>query len=176
MTEKKEQLTDEDFFSKYTCEYNQIKQRELAAQEDNGRTTIADMTPYEGRMYETFDEEYARVKEVLDSNPRRIWTLIDNNDGWTGICAGWHYVNRMGYFITEEEYQNENEEYTCYDTTELREQWDKLPMEAILEIGDVQEDEIESMEPEDIRDEYFYCWEELDEETRDNTLAKYNIL
>ena len=30
-----------------------------------------------------------------------VWTLIDNNDGDTFILSGLHWVNRLGYLITQ---------------------------------------------------------------------------
>ena len=163
-------LTDDDFFSKYTCEYNRVMQSKLAEQEDNGRTTIEDMAPYNGCMYETYDEEYQRVKEMVAQNPKRVWTII-NCDGWEGIVAGWHWINRTGYLITEQEWSSEEEEYTCYDNSELREQWDSLPAEAIEEVTSIKvtgEDDLE-----EVKDEEFYQWEELDEEYREEIMNRY---
>lgn len=50
-----------------------------------------------GAMFETYDEEYAYV---VAQPPNRIWTLIDC-DGHLCIISGWHFVNRLGYFISE---------------------------------------------------------------------------
>lgn len=48
-------------------------------------------------MFETFGEEAAFVK---GQNELKIWTLVDC-DGETSIVDGWHFINRLGYFITE---------------------------------------------------------------------------
>jgi hypothetical protein len=52
----------------------------------------------EGVMFETYGEE---VEYVLQADPKHVWTYMDADDGLTIICAGYHYVNRIGYFITE---------------------------------------------------------------------------
>ena len=54
----------------------------------------------DGLMFETFDEEYAFVVAKHAENPNLVWTYLDC-DGGTAIVSGWHYVNRIGYFITE---------------------------------------------------------------------------
>lgn len=59
---------------------------------------------WDGNLYETYgaDEEY--IKNYPD--PTKIWTLVDC-DGKFYILAGYHYVNRFGYFITEKPWDNE---------------------------------------------------------------------
>ena len=52
---------------------------------------------FDGMMFETYDEEYAFVK-ATDEN--RIWMYGDGDDGGSYIWNGWHFVNRIGYFIT----------------------------------------------------------------------------
>lgn len=63
--------------------------------------------PNDGAMFETFGPEVDFVKSKLpDSKGNggqdadKIWTLLDY-DGKLYICAGWHFVNRIGYFITQ---------------------------------------------------------------------------
>ena len=52
----------------------------------------------DGIMFETYGDEIEFVKQ---QNPNCIWTYItgDNNTSW--LVSGWHFVNRLGYFITE---------------------------------------------------------------------------
>jgi len=50
-----------------------------------------------GTLYETFDEELEYVKQQLSN---RVWTLISGDDG-DYVASGCHFVNRLGYFITE---------------------------------------------------------------------------
>ena len=51
-------------------------------------------------MFETFGKE---VEFVRAQRAQNIWTLLEC-DGKTFICEGFHYVNRIGYFITEVSY------------------------------------------------------------------------
>lgn len=108
------QLTEDDFYNKYTTEYNQVILKELLEKEDTGSIVINDMAPYSGCMYETHGEEIAYVLEVANKTPRKVWTII-SVDGWEGIVAGYHLVNRLGYLITDEEWESETEEYVVYD-------------------------------------------------------------
>jgi len=59
-------------------------------------------------MLETYGEELQIVKK---SNPKTVWTIIDGEGERMYIIAGMHWVNRINYVITEEEWQDENEEY-----------------------------------------------------------------
>ena len=52
---------------------------------------------FDGIMFETYGEEVEFVKR---QNPKCIWTYAEEDDKLF-IDAGWHYVNRLGYFITE---------------------------------------------------------------------------
>jgi len=52
----------------------------------------------EGIMFETYGEE---VKFVKQQNPNCIWTYITGDNNTSYIFSGWHFVNRLGYFITE---------------------------------------------------------------------------
>lgn len=55
-------------------------------------------------LFETYGEEIEFVKKYIESN--QVWTLTDIEDG-TGIFNGYHFVNRIAYFITEVPYDNE---------------------------------------------------------------------
>jgi len=52
--------------------------------------------PYDGCMFETYDEEKKHVDRHLFQH---VWTLVD--DEGDKIRNGRHKVNRIGYFITE---------------------------------------------------------------------------
>jgi len=54
---------------------------------------------FDGCMFETYGEE---LEFVCAQQPLTIWTLVDC-DGKDRIAEGFHYVNRLGYFITEVE-------------------------------------------------------------------------
>ena len=54
---------------------------------------------FDGLMFETYGDEVDYVKSI---SPDRIWTYGDGDDGGGYIWNGWHIVNRLGYFISEE--------------------------------------------------------------------------
>jgi hypothetical protein len=72
--------------------------------------------------FETYGEEVDFVKA---QDPKHIWTEVDGDEG-TYIVAGWHFVNRIHYYITENPWEDEWTEIPtwtyrqcdCYDTTE----------------------------------------------------------
>jgi len=55
-------------------------------------------------LFETYDPDLQRVLEVNEENPACVWTLVDGDDGEQYLGEGYHYVNRVGYFITEVPY------------------------------------------------------------------------
>jgi hypothetical protein len=68
-----------------------------------------DKASFNGCMYETFGEELDYVRSMAH-NPKttkRVWTIIET-DGKLFYVAGYHFVNRLGYLITEKPYENEN--------------------------------------------------------------------
>ena len=73
------------------------------------KNTIAD---YRDIAFETYGDE---VKFVCDQDPKKIWTEVDGDYG-TYIIAGYHYVNRMQYYVTEEAWEDEYTEIPtwCY--------------------------------------------------------------
>ena len=50
-----------------------------------------------GTLFETYDEELEYVKQ---QDSVRVWTLLSGDDG-DFIASGFHFVNRLGYFITK---------------------------------------------------------------------------
>lgn len=53
-----------------------------------------------GTMFETYGNELELVKSYHQRSPRTIWTLCSGDNG-DFIQSGFHFVNRLGYFITE---------------------------------------------------------------------------
>jgi hypothetical protein len=53
---------------------------------------------FDGYMFETYGDEVEFVKKA---NPAHIWTYGDGDDGGSYVWNAWHFVNRLGYFITE---------------------------------------------------------------------------
>lgn len=61
---------------------------------------IESESSFDGCMFETYGEELEYVQSINKTNPNLVWTVIDS-DGELVICAGYAYVNRMGYLITK---------------------------------------------------------------------------
>ena len=85
--------TDDDFYEKF----NPIKNH------------IDDNASFDGCMFETYGEELEFVQKTKETKPKTIWTILDCN-GKLYVGAGYHYVNRFGYLITEEEWTDEEQE------------------------------------------------------------------
>lgn len=93
--------TDEQFYELYKPEFNQVILK-------NTQHAPEDMCPFGGCMYETFGEELEYVKTKLN---KHIWTIVDTDGDNFVIIAGFHFVNRLGYFVTEKAWEDEHEEY-----------------------------------------------------------------
>lgn len=50
-----------------------------------------------GRLFETYGEELEFVKR---QDPRKVWTLVDGDDGDLYVISGPHFVNRIGYLVS----------------------------------------------------------------------------
>jgi hypothetical protein len=48
-------------------------------------------------MFETYGEDYQYVKAA---DRQKIWTFCDWGESEC-ILSGWHFVNRLGYYVTE---------------------------------------------------------------------------
>lgn len=57
-------------------------------------------------QFETYGDEWEKVKEAHAKNPNTIWTEVDG-DGGTYIIAGMSWINRIHYYITEEPWTDE---------------------------------------------------------------------
>lgn len=53
---------------------------------------------WDGLMFETYEEE---EKFIYGYDYRNVWTYGDGDDGGTYLWSGRSFVNRIGYFITE---------------------------------------------------------------------------
>jgi hypothetical protein len=57
-------------------------------------------------MYETYGDEDAFVRLFIDQ--KRVWTYTDIGSG-SVVSEGYHFVNRLGYYITELPYEDDTE-------------------------------------------------------------------
>lgn len=55
---------------------------------------------FNGCLYETYGTEEQVIKHLAVTDPQRVWTWVDGDDG-TYLISGMAFVNRIGYIITE---------------------------------------------------------------------------
>lgn len=66
-----------------------------------------------GYMFETYGEEQ---DYIYAHDYKHVWTYMDVDNG-SALVAGRHFVNRIGYFITEKPWES-GEEYVQVDEYE----------------------------------------------------------
>ena len=73
--------------------------------------------------FETYGEELEYVLKIANSEPDRVWTLVDGDDGNMYIVNGYHLVNRVNYFITTHAFDGDFLEvpYCIFDESEEEE-------------------------------------------------------
>jgi len=70
---------------------------------------LDDNASFDGCMYETFGEEVDYVFNLAKTT-KRVWTIIEGDDDTIFYCAGFHYVNRIGFLVCEVEYEDGQED------------------------------------------------------------------
>ena len=65
--------------------------------------------PFDGCMFETFGEELEYVLDKANSGSKNIWTITEDDNGGIIYYAGYHLVNRIGFFITKKSWSNEDD-------------------------------------------------------------------
>ena len=67
--------------------------------------------------FETYGEELEFVRSIHATEPNRVWTLIEGDSGNLWITNGYHFVNRLNYFITEVPFEGSDVEipYFMFD-------------------------------------------------------------
>jgi hypothetical protein len=77
--------------------------------------------------FETYGEELEFVRTINSTEPNRVWTLIEGDSGNLWIVNGYHFVNRLNYFITKNPYEKEEYvEIPYYIFDEEEEEEDEL--------------------------------------------------
>lgn len=61
------------------------------------KNPYTDSDAHDGTMFETFGKELEFVKKQPNE---KVWTFLAEDDV-TWISEGYHFVNRIGYFVTE---------------------------------------------------------------------------
>ena len=94
-------MTVEEWIEKYKPINNHIAGEDASWQGEDGI----------GIMFETYDEELVHVREMNATDPNKVWTYCDSDftDGAV-VVAGYAFVNRIGYFITEVPWETGYEE------------------------------------------------------------------
>lgn len=85
-------MTEDEFYEKF----NPVKNH------------LNDNASFDGCMFETFGEEIKYVFE-LSKKEKRVWTIIEGENNSLYYITGFHYVNRLGFLVTEEPYEEEIE-------------------------------------------------------------------
>lgn len=78
-----------------------------------------------GDKFETYGEELEHVLAVANSEPKRVWTLVEGDGGDLYIVNGYHLVNRLNYFITAKPFDGEFLEVPYYIFDESEEDEDE---------------------------------------------------
>ena len=84
------EMTEEEWLAQYTIWPNHLNPDAPWELTEDGE---------QGCLFETYGEELAFVES---QEPARIWTLLDAGDDGELIQSGRHFVNRLGYFISEQ--------------------------------------------------------------------------
>ena len=78
-------------------------------------------------------EDLEFVLNVASRTPKKVWTLEDIG-GQLIICAGYHLVNRINYFITEVEWEDENIEVQyCDKDADIDERKNQKALKGMLD-------------------------------------------
>ena len=59
--------------------------------------------------FETYGEELKFVRSIHFTEPNRVWTLIEGDSGNLWITNGYHFVNRLNYFVTKKPFEGAND-------------------------------------------------------------------
>lgn len=87
MTSTLIEMTEDEFDAAYPLVQNHINPTAGWAVGEDGR----------GCLFETYGDEFDFVRR---SDPQRVWTLIDGDDGDLYVVSGLHRVNRVGYLLS----------------------------------------------------------------------------
>jgi hypothetical protein len=118
-------------------QYSSISVEEFRKRFKPRKNHLDSNASFDGQMYETYGPEIAYVKKILKKQPRRIWTVLEVDDGETVVSSGWHYVNRMGYIVTKVEFDED-------ELIEVVDKGDVLPFNINIRVDEDGSGTIES--------------------------------
>jgi hypothetical protein len=87
---------------------------ELTAWEEKYQPIDNHIDTNAGDKFETYGEELEFVRSIHFTEPNKVWTLIEGDSGNLWIVNGYHFVNRLNYFITKNPCELEYEETPYY--------------------------------------------------------------
>ena len=153
MQDNKE-MTISDFEKKYTLVKNHF----------------TESSAFDDCLFETFGEEkeYVLNRSKDLSEYKHVWTVIDA-DGWYGIIANYHIVNRLGFLITTEPWENEEEQYTISDEGPVNDWFFSLDLEEKKELFP----EIKLNKLLSIEDQIDGYWFDHDVDEREKIMQKF---
>ena len=73
---------------------------------------LVENASWEGKMFETYGEEFEHVKAVHTKHPNRVLTILDEGDNLF-VESGVHVINRLGYLITKNDHEPFHCEFDC---------------------------------------------------------------
>lgn len=97
-------ITEDNFdevFKPQINHFERAKANPLIADED--------VCGFNGCVYETYREEAEYVFNLAKTT-KRVWTIVEGDDDTMFYCAGFHYVNRIGFLVCEVEYEDGQED------------------------------------------------------------------
>jgi len=105
-------ITEDEFFEQYKPVINHIVRAET-----HENIADEDICSWSGCMYETYQDELAYIRKMASSSKtkKKVWTIVEDDNGGQIILAGLHLVNRMGYLITEKSWTSEEQEVAIED-------------------------------------------------------------
>lgn len=65
---------------------------------------LDDNASFDGCMFETYGGEFAHV--LRNADDKKVWTYVEGDEGLY-LIPGLHFVNRLGYLITDKPYADE---------------------------------------------------------------------
>ena len=102
MSKEYKPISEEDFYNKYKPVVNPIARKMFGSE-----IADEDVAPYGGAMIETYGEEYDHIRQLIkEGKIKHIWTVVDA-EGELIIQTGHWFVNRMGYIVTEQPWEEE---------------------------------------------------------------------
>lgn len=97
-------LNWEDQFDAWEAKYQPIKNP--FAQQQEGE--------FVEDKFETFGQELDYVLSIANTQPKRVWTLVEGDDSNLYITSGYCLVNRLNYFITKNPFEGKFMEVPYY--------------------------------------------------------------